>query len=185
MSRKKSGLSFGEAMNRLHVVPVSIAYEYDPCDSDKAKELETRARTGNYTKAEGEDTDQIMKGLTGFKGHVHVHFGKPIQNAPDDAKAMSALIDREMHAHYHLHASNLVAYQMRGVHPDAHATPENVSEEVVTAEAWSPADMEAAEAEMERRLDACDPAIRPYLLDMYANPVVTALEANGNDQPPE
>jgi hypothetical protein len=31
---------------------------------------------------------------------------------------------------------------------------------------------------MERRLEACDAAIRPYLLDMYANPVVNALAAN-------
>ena len=60
----------------------------------------------------------------------------------------------------------------------------------MTAETWSPAEMEAAEAEMERRLNACDPAIRPYLLDMYANPVLTALNANtdpgcpGQDQTP-
>eukprot|EP00003_Mantamonas_plastica_P030771 TRINITY_DN7755_c0_g4_i1.p2 TRINITY_DN7755_c0_g4~~TRINITY_DN7755_c0_g4_i1.p2 ORF type:complete len:401 (-),score=53.68 TRINITY_DN7755_c0_g4_i1:1748-2950(-) len=178
MSLKKSGLSFSEAMNRLHVVPVSIAYEYDPCDADKARELETRARTGSYTKAEGEDTDQIMRGLTGFKGHVHVHFGAPITDAPGNAKDMADRIDREMHANYHLHASNLVAYQMRGIHPEAHDTPDSVSDSVVTAETWSAAEMEAAEAELERRLEACDPAIRPYLLDMYANPVVTALEAN-------
>ncbi len=78
MSRKKSGLSFAEATNTLNIVPVSIAYEYDPCDIDKARELETKARTGSYIKAEGEDTEQIMRGLTGFKGHVHVHFGAPI-----------------------------------------------------------------------------------------------------------
>lgn len=185
MSRKKSGLSFADAMSRLHIVPVSIAYEYDPCDADKAKELETRARTGEYTKAQGEDTSQIMKGLTGFKGHVHVHFGAPIKDAPENAKALSERIDREMHANYHLHASNLVAYHLRGVHPEAHSTPETVSDTVVTAEAWSPAEMEAAEAEMERRLEACEPAIRPYLLDMYANPVVTALEANSDAEAPE
>jgi len=178
MSQKKSGLSFGEAMNRLHIVPVSISYEYDPCDADKAKELETRARTGSYTKTEGEDSEQIVKGLTGFKGHVHVHFGAPIADSPDNPKELANRIDREMHANYHLHASNLVAYQQRGFHPDAHATPETVTESVVTAETWSPADMAAAEAEMERRLEACEPAIRPYLLDMYANPVVTALQAN-------
>lgn len=179
MSRKKSGLAFSEAMNRLHIVPVSIAYEYDPCDLDKARELETRARTGDYVKKEGEDTEQIMKGLTGFKGHVHVHFGKPIADAEDNPKDMAARIDREMHANYHLHMSNLVAYQQRGVHPDSHTTPDSVTDSVVTAEAWSAAEIEAAEAEMERRLEACDPAIRPYLLDMYANPVVTALEAHG------
>ncbi len=53
-----------------------------------------------------------------------------------------------------------------------------MTDAVVTAETWSPAEFEAAEAEMERRLEHCEPAIRPYLLDMYANPVVTALEAN-------
>ncbi|PXX91866.1 glycerol acyltransferase [Marinobacter vulgaris] len=187
MSRKKSGLAFGEAMNRLHIVPVSIAYEYDPCDLDKARELETRARTGEYSKREGEDTDQIMKGLTGFKGHVHVHFGAPIADAEDNPKDLAARIDREMHANYHLHTSNLVAYQQRGIHPDSHATRETVSDAVVTAEAWSAAEIEAAEAEMERRLESCDPAVRPYLLDMYANPVVTALEAHTSkpDSTPE
>ena len=178
MSKKKSGLDFSEAMNRLHIVPVSIAYEYDPCDADKARELETRARTGSYTKASGEDTDQIMKGLTGFKGHVHVHFGAPITDAPDNPKDLAARIDREMHANYHLHASNLVAYRQRGIHPEAHSTPDTVTDSVVTAETWSPAELEAAESEMERRLEHCEPAIRPYLLDMYANPVVTALAAN-------
>ncbi len=182
MSRKKSGLDFGEAMNRLHIVPVSIAYEYDPCDADKAKELEVKARTGGYQKTEGEDSEQIIKGLTGYKGHVHVHFGAPIADAPDNPKALAARIDNEMHANYHLHASNLVAYQMRGVHPEAREMPGNVSESVVTAETWSPADLDAARAEMERRLEACDPAIRPYLLDMYANPVVNALAANNSGE---
>ncbi|MFN2359865.1 MAG: 1-acyl-sn-glycerol-3-phosphate acyltransferase [Marinobacter sp.] len=185
MSKKKSGLAFGEAMNRLHIVPVSIAYEYDPCDVDKARELETRSRTGEYVKREGEDTDQIMKGLTGFKGHVHVHFGAPIADAEDNPKELAVRIDREMHANYHLHTSNLVAYQQRGIHPEFHATRDSLSDSVVTAEAWSAAEIEAAGAEMERRLDACDSAIRPYLLDMYANPVVTALEAhNGKPDSP-
>lgn len=178
MSLKKTGLSFAEAMNRLHIVPVSIAYEYDPCDLDKARELETRARTGSYAKTKDEDTESIMKGLTGYKGHVHVHFGRPITDAEDNPKAFAARIDHEMHANYHLHSSNLVAYQQRSIHPQSHSTDDSVSDSVVTAETWSPADIEAAEAEMERRLSACEPAARPYLLDMYANPVVSALEAN-------
>lgn len=90
-----------------------------------------------------------------------MHFGAPIANSPENPKALAACIDHEMHANYHLHASNLVAYQMRGVHPDTHETPGSVGESVVTAETWSPADMEAAKAEMERRLEACD---RPFAL---------------------
>ena len=177
MSRKKEGLDFADAMNRMRIVPVSIAYEYDPCDVDKARELETRERTGAYTKAENEDSEQIVKGLTGFKGHVHVHFGSPISESPDNAKDLAALIDTEIRANYHLHASNLVAYNMKGVHPATHDTPDAVSEEVVTAESWTPAELEAAEEELERRIDACDEAIRPYLISMYANPVLSSLNA--------
>ncbi len=178
MSKKKSGLQFAEAMNRLHIVPVSIAYEYDPCDQEKARELETRARTGRYDKQPDEDTNQILRGLTGFKGHVHVHFGKPIIDSPATPKELAERIDQEMHANYHLHASNLVAFQQRGIHPSSHNTPETLSDSLYTAETLTPAELDAAEQELDRRLAACDPAIRPYLLDMYANPVVSALEAS-------
>ncbi|MDO6442345.1 1-acyl-sn-glycerol-3-phosphate acyltransferase [Marinobacter sp. 2_MG-2023] len=185
MSCKKSGLSFAEAMNKLRIVPVSISYEYDPCDGDKARELETKARAGSYKKAEGEDTEQIMKGLTGFKGHVHVHFGAPIVDAPENAKELAALIDHEVHANYHLHASNLVAYEKRGLHSPGIMDAEKIRESVVTAGNWSEDDMQVARLEMEKRLEACDPDIRPYLLDMYANPVQTALNANTSENTPD
>ncbi|MBK1875118.1 1-acyl-sn-glycerol-3-phosphate acyltransferase [Marinobacter sp. 1-3A] len=185
MSCKKSGLSFAEAMNKLRIVPVSISYEYDPCDADKARELETKARSGSYKKAEGEDTEQIMKGLTQFKGHVHVHFGAPILDAPENAKELAAVIDTEVHANYRLHASNLIAYEIRGQNAEGAYSLDVVRESVVTAENWSEAEIQTARAEIERRLEACDPAIRPYLLDMYANPVQSALDANARLNAPE
>ncbi len=177
MSLKKEGLGFSEAMNRLRIVPVSIAYEYDPCDADKARELETRERTGGYTKAENEDTEQIVKGLTGFKGHVHVHFGQPITEAPDNAKDLATLVDSEIHVNYHLHASNLVAYEMQGTVASGRETAEQVREEVATAGNWTPAELTAAREELSRRARACDEAARPYLLAMYANPVISSLSA--------
>ncbi|OEY67596.1 1-acyl-sn-glycerol-3-phosphate acyltransferase [Marinobacter sp. X15-166B] len=182
MCRKKSGLAFDEAMNRMHIVPVSISYEYDPCDADKARELEARAREGSYTKTEGEDTEQILKGLTGFKGRVHVHFGSPIKDSPDNPKALATRIDNEMNANYHLHASNLVAYQQRAQQDAAHG-PADMLAGLVTADTWSDTDLAAAEEHLNRRLNACAPAQRPYLRDMYANPVASALKAqSGSEQ---
>ena len=70
-----------------------------------------------------------------------------------------------------------MAYNLREVHPGSHQTPASIGEEVVTAESWTPAELQAAEDEMERRLDACDEAIRPYLVAMYANPVISSLTA--------
>lgn len=178
MSKKKSGLSFDEALSRLHIVPVSISYEYDPCDTDKARELEIRGRTGAYQKAEGEDTEQIMKGLTGFKGHVHVHFGEPIKDAPNNPKALAARIDHEMHANYHLHASNLVAYNMREEQSGEPVTLENIRKHLAIAETLTPEELEAAKVEMESRLQACNAESKRYLIDMYANPVVNAFAAH-------
>lgn len=172
MSQKKAGLGFSDAMNRLRIVPVSIAYEYDPCDADKARELETRARTGAYQKHGNEDSEQIIKGLTGFKGHVHVHFGEPITDAPETARELANRIDHDMHRHYHVHGSNLVAYNQLFA-----ADPSTVGATVDLAETLSPPELEAAEAEMERRLHGCDEALRPFLLAMYANPVVNSLKA--------
>jgi hypothetical protein len=189
MSRKKSGLSFAEAISHLNIVPVSIAYEYDPCDIDKARELETRARTGSYTKSEGEDTEQIMRGLTGFKGHVHVHFGAPVQNSPENPKDLASHIDREMHANYYLHASNLAGWQLRGEQPTSPAPPEpaqaGASSQInAIISNRSAEELEAAHAEIRQRLSACDPATHPYLLNMYANPVVTACTAIAEKQTP-
>ncbi|WP_148862778.1 lysophospholipid acyltransferase family protein [Marinobacter fonticola] len=178
MSQKKTGLSFAESMNNLNIVPVSIAYEYDPCDIPKARELEARARTGSYQKHADEDTDQIMQGLTGYKGHVHVHFGEPISHAPDMAKDLAAQIDADMHRHYHLHASNLIAHDMSQVHQLSRQTEPQTPETVETAEAYTPADLAAAKAELERRLSRTSESFKPFLLAMYANPVSSMLKAS-------
>jgi len=182
MSRKKSGLSFPEAMARLHIVPVSIAYEYDPCDLDKARELEIRARTGTYTKAEGEDSEQILKGLRGFKGRVHVHFGTPIDDAPDTPRELAERIDQDMHANYHLYASNLVAYRMRAENPECRKEGESVEAIAAMEGNFSEAELNAARTELEKRLSGCDRALHPYLLDMYANPVSSFLAVSGGGE---
>jgi hypothetical protein len=60
MSRKDE--PFGEVIQSLNLTPVSISYEYDPCDQAKARELYIRATTGTYTKAPGEDDVSIAQG---------------------------------------------------------------------------------------------------------------------------
>ncbi|HCW89232.1 MAG TPA: glycerol acyltransferase, partial [Marinobacter sp.] len=50
------------------------------------------------------------------------------------------------------------------------------ADEVATADTRSRADLKAAETELRHRMEACPEAARPYLLDMYANPVVSALK---------
>jgi glycerol-3-phosphate O-acyltransferase len=89
--------SFSESMTGLRPVPVSIQYEWDPCDILKARELVAKARDGHYEKEEGEDTRSLLTGVSGFKGTVYVDFGTPLtpeeMASPED---MAAAIDRQI-----------------------------------------------------------------------------------------
>lgn len=67
------------AWESLRVHPVSLSYEWDPCDAMKVRELLLReAQGGHYEKAPGEDEQSMKLGLFGPKGRVVVHFGEPI-----------------------------------------------------------------------------------------------------------
>ena len=105
--RKERNLT--EMVKRLNIVPVSIAYELDPCDAAKATELAAKADGSEYTKSEFEDIQSIVQGIVGDKGRVHVGFGEPIKGEFDTAEALAQEIDRQIHTHYRLHATNLAA----------------------------------------------------------------------------
>jgi len=177
MSHKRSGESFSEALQKLNIVPVSVAYEYDPCDVDKAKQLASRQENpqAQRSRSAAEDTAHIMKGLSGFKGHVHVHFGKRLTDIPKDAKALAQQIDCDIQGNYRLHGTNLAAYRLSLIHPQRRQTPEAVSDAIAMSETLSEAELEAADQAMSRRLEAVSEELQPYLLAMYANPVVSAL----------
>ena len=68
--------SFGEAINELKLMPVSISYEYDPCIIEKTKELYAAAQGEDYIKGEFEDLDSIQKGFLGYKGRVQMQQSK-------------------------------------------------------------------------------------------------------------
>ncbi|BBI61560.1 hypothetical protein HSBAA_28660 [Vreelandella sulfidaeris] len=79
MARRASerDMVFGDAIAELKLVPVSISYEYDPCDVQKAQELHDIDTQGSYAKEEFEDIRSIVAGITGSKGRVRLHFGTP------------------------------------------------------------------------------------------------------------
>ena len=113
MSQRKQH-SFAEVSERLNIVPVSISYEYDPCDVHKAKELAIKSAGEQYQKSEFEDIESIVAGITGWKGNVHVHFGDVVHNTdafnqeltPAD---LAEQIDEQIQTNYQLHDSNLIA----------------------------------------------------------------------------
>jgi hypothetical protein len=100
MSRKNE--PFGDVVQSLNMTPVSISYEYDPCDQAKARELYIRATTGAYAKAPGEDDTSIANGITGYKGRVHVNFAAPVTEFFEDSKLLAIEMDRQILGGYRL-----------------------------------------------------------------------------------
>jgi len=148
----------------LNLTPVSISYEYDPCDQAKARELYIRASTGSYTKAPGEDDQSIALGITGYKGRVHIHFGTPPETLPEDAKQLAAEIDRQILGNYRLFPVHYLAYAMHAGRDPGLQVPE-------AAQLFPADEVARAEAEWQKRLAACPEEQRPYLVLQYANPV--------------
>lgn len=165
ISQKSSGASFQEVIRRLNIVPVSISYEYDPCDVAKARELEERGRTGDYVKTDTEDSEHIIRGITGFKGRVHVGFGERLTGEYENAKAVAQSIDAAVLEAYRLFPTNYVAYdKLRALQPER-GLPDLPWDE-------KPADIEVARHWLDGHLSQCPEELHPYLLGMYANPVI-------------
>jgi len=119
MSNMKDAI---QSLTELNIVPVSISYQWEPCDFLKAKELCVLQKQGTYTKQSGEDLNSILTGLMQPKGDVHIHFGKPLTAVdlhpyskclPNDInKKVAQLIDEQIIKNYHLDANNYIALDL-------------------------------------------------------------------------
>ncbi|MGR6873013.1 1-acyl-sn-glycerol-3-phosphate acyltransferase [Pseudomonas sp. HK3] len=112
MAGRKLGWEFSQSMDFLNIVPVTISYEWDPCDLDKAKERLTFAQVGRYEKSHDEDFKSIVKGLQGQKGNVVLHFSPPLKLDSNIAENWSDAIDERIHQNYHLFDNNQLAMSL-------------------------------------------------------------------------
>lgn len=156
---------FAELVKALNIVPVSISYEFDPCDQAKARELHIRATTGGYTKAPGEDDVSIALGITGYKGRVHVAFGEPVTGEFEDAKALAQEMDRQILGNYRLFPASYLAYAAWEDRDPELAVP--AVDALFTAE-----EIAVARGEWEKRLAECPAEYRTQLVRQYAQPVL-------------
>lgn len=163
LSERKSGRDFAEVMADLHIVPVAISYELDPCDRMKAHELRVKAETGSYEKPPNEDIQSIVTGITGAKGRVHVHCGPELTDPAADAAGVAAWLDEQIQRSFRLFPTHLEAWRRRGG--------------VVPAELEATVGVLSGEARQrfDARLAGLPEAERDFLLLQYANPVANHI----------
>src|SRR5690606_18925680 len=165
--------NLADSVRSLNIVPVSISYELDPCDEAKARELHALDTIGSYHKDEDTDVRSILNGMIGEKGDVHVSFGSVLEAREDDtAESVARRIDEQVIGNYRLHLVNYLALDM--------LEPGSVDFSALGA-TLNPGDEAVARKRemLRRRLDAMAPELRPYVLRMYARPVINQRELRG------
>ena len=111
------------ALAAMHITPVSVSYEWEPCAALKAREM-CLSQQGTYTKVPGEDTQSVMSGIVDYKGHVHFTICPPLSQEElaevnGDYNDVATLIDRRIAEGYHLTENNRIAKQLlEGIIPE-------------------------------------------------------------------
>ena len=113
---------FVQNFMEVHIVPMSISYEYEPCDVMKARETLIKRNTGSYVKGEDEDLQSIMIGIKQPKGHVHLQVGDPLTEEEireasfcdknDRYQSIRHAVDRRVIEGYKLWKTNYMAYDL-------------------------------------------------------------------------
>lgn len=165
--------SLVERLKGLHIVPLAISYEYDPCDFLKAQEFQLKRDIADWKKGPMDDVVSMQTGIMGYKGHIHYDAAPcidawldtldPDMPKADFFKAIATHIDEEVFRRYRLYPSNYVALdELEGT--TAHA-------DRYTAEQKAQFDGYIAQQMAKIQLPNKDEAfLRERLLTMYANP---------------
>ena len=167
------------SLRELNIVPLTISYEYDPCDYLKAQEFQQKRDIPTFKKSRQDDLDNMKTGIFGYKGRVQYHCAAPVNTWLDELKdlprkeffqAVSQRIDHELHCHYRLYPCNYIALdELEGTQ--------------VHADHYTLKDKELFEQYLQGQLakikipNKDEAFLRERMLTMYANPLRNYLAA--------
>jgi len=167
---KMFGLSGGsdkvEALASLQIVPLSISYEWEPCDILKAMELYARSSGQPYIKKPGEDFNSILTGIQQYKGRVHLAVCEPLSR--EDLEPLRGLPS----AAFNREVANLIDARIR---PAYRLFPNNYIAADLLAGKRSHSYTEAEYQRFVQHLDQLNDypsELKDILLHIYANPLI-------------
>lgn len=165
--------SFFQNFEDLNIVPMSISYEYEPCDILKAREVLIK-RSREYVKGENEDVNSIITGIRQYKGNIHLSICKPLTREELEAAGerckneryqyVRRIIDERVISNYKLWKTNYMAYDL--MTGGSKYAGQYIAGDMAGFEKYLESRMAAVEPELDRA------ALREILLGIYGNPVL-------------
>ena len=166
-------LAMGGDLRELNIVPLTISYEYDPCDYLKAQEFQQKRDNPAFKKSRQDDLDNMKTGIFGYKGRVVYRTATPVNTWLDELadlpkteyyKVVAERMDQEIHQGYELFPCNYIAL-------------DELNDDSAHASHYTEADKQRFEQYLSGQiakitLDNKDEAfLRERILTMYANPL--------------
>lgn len=172
-------LGYGGSLNELNIIPLTISYEYDPCDYLKAKEFQLKRDNPQYKKSKQDDLDNMKVGIMGYKGHIHYECSPCINewlgeyenlSKADFYAEVAKRMDVSIHSGYKIFPNNYIALDLvNGNRDNADnytETDEKRFEKYLATQ--------IAKIDIENKDEAF---LRKCILTMYANPLINKRKA--------
>lgn len=166
---------FVDNLDELSITPVSVSYEYEPCDFLKTAELYI-SKFQKYIKGENEDLNSILTGIKQPKGRVHLAITDPITREEleqcdrleknDKIVALAALIDQRIYRHFKLFKTHFIAYDLLFGQRYSDRYTEQEKTDFI---AYMNGGLDQLGKEMDRS------ELEQIFLRIYANPVINCL----------
>lgn len=180
---------FASNFKELKIIPAAISYEFEPCDILKAIESYKKKNLlagEKYVKAENEDLNSIITGIIQGKGSVNITFCEPISvkeiEIADEFEKnvkfqrLGEIIDKKIHQAYKLTPNNYIAYDMLKEESlnSLEFTLDNTGKYTEEQKDIFLKYLEKRLAKVNGDMDVN--AIRKYLLEIYANPLINSMK---------
>ena len=168
-----------DRLKELNIVPLSLSYEYDPCDFLKAKEMQQKRDIDGFKKSKEDDLINMQTGIFGYKGRIHFQAAPCINDELEALRELpktaiftkaSGIIDKHIHQNYRLYPGNYIACDM-------------LSGTKEYADQYTAEDVARFEAYLQQKLSLIDlpnkdeEFLRKCILNMYANPTINHQKA--------
>jgi hypothetical protein len=167
----------------LNICPVSLSYEYDPCDYLKAKEFQMKRDTPDFKKSRADDLLNMETGIFGFKGRIHFQIAEPINSVLDtevlsgekneQIRQVAEIIDKEIFMNYKFYPVNYIAFDR--LWKTNHFENKYTQEDLLKFDSY-----------LQQQLDKIDLPQKDFsfltekILEMYSNPVKNFLSVSSS-----
>lgn len=179
MGAPESATALVDKLRDLNIVPLTISYEFDPCDYLKAQEFQQKRDQAGFKKSRQDDLDNMRIGIFGYKGHVVYRPAAPVNTWIDELadipktdfyKALGERMDKEIHRNYQIYPCNYIAL-------------DELNGSTQYVDHYTAADKQRFEDYLQGQMakitlpEKDEPFLRERMLTMYANPLINHLAA--------